>query len=246
MAASPQRHHPLPGTQNFRDIGGYPTRDGRQTRWGVLFRSDSLHALTPEGQEQLLRLGVRSIIDLRRSHDLQNNPHILAEHEAVDYLHLPVFEIDFVQDESITSAFAYLRGIVIDHAPGVVQAMTALAVPGRLPAAVHCIGGTHRTGTIIALCLRLAGVPDEVILEDFALTDIYSVERQQQTRERRRNEGWSEERINWFVGSPPQALAGVLKLLDEQYGGVEGYLRAGGMTDSQINALREQLVEQAE
>ncbi len=34
-----ERVLPLAGGQNFRDLGGYRTHDGRQVRWGALFRS---------------------------------------------------------------------------------------------------------------------------------------------------------------------------------------------------------------
>ena len=58
---------PLAGAFNFRDLGGYAGLDGRTTRWGTLFRSDTLHELT-EGDVDLLRsLGLATIIDLRTS-----------------------------------------------------------------------------------------------------------------------------------------------------------------------------------
>jgi len=44
---TPTRLLPLAGAYNFRDLGGYPTSEGRQTRWNILFRSDTLHEVTP-------------------------------------------------------------------------------------------------------------------------------------------------------------------------------------------------------
>ena len=62
-----KRHLNLAGADNIRDLGGYTTTAGRQTRWQVLLRADSLHQLTPNDQRHLLDLGLRTIIDLRRS-----------------------------------------------------------------------------------------------------------------------------------------------------------------------------------
>jgi protein-tyrosine phosphatase len=41
-----ERKLPLEGPRNFRDLGGYPTQDGRRVRWGQIFRADSLAELT--------------------------------------------------------------------------------------------------------------------------------------------------------------------------------------------------------
>src|ERR1035441_6801299 len=42
---STDRLVPLEGAFNFRDLGGYAGAGGRATRWGRLFRSDTLHEL---------------------------------------------------------------------------------------------------------------------------------------------------------------------------------------------------------
>jgi protein-tyrosine phosphatase len=56
----------LTGAFNFRDLGGLPTADGRRTRSGLLFRSDTLQALTEADVTQLVRsLGVMLVMDLR-------------------------------------------------------------------------------------------------------------------------------------------------------------------------------------
>ena len=55
----------LPGTQNVRDIGGYPTSDGGWTRWGLLLRGDSLQEVDDEGLTRLADYGLRTVIDLR-------------------------------------------------------------------------------------------------------------------------------------------------------------------------------------
>lgn len=65
----------LPGARNFRDLGGYPTADGRYVRWGMIYRSGSLAALTAEGLEALRVLGIHGLCDLRTSHERQVDPY---------------------------------------------------------------------------------------------------------------------------------------------------------------------------
>lgn len=62
---TPARLLPLTGAFNFRDLGGYPGLEGRTTRWGLLFRSDTLHELTGSDIEVLRSLGLATVIDLR-------------------------------------------------------------------------------------------------------------------------------------------------------------------------------------
>jgi protein-tyrosine phosphatase len=65
---------PLQGGQNFRDLGGYRTRDSRTVRWGVLFRSGAMNALTPADFAYLGRLGIRTVCDFRSTDERNAAP----------------------------------------------------------------------------------------------------------------------------------------------------------------------------
>ena len=65
MPDVPTRHLKLQGASNFRDLGGYPTRDGRTLRWRRLFRSNHLGHLTAADIEVVRGLGVKSAFDFR-------------------------------------------------------------------------------------------------------------------------------------------------------------------------------------
>src|SRR5438067_1595784 len=65
MSVTPARHLMLSGASNFRDLGGYPTSDGRTVRWRQIFRSNHLGHLTDDDVSVLRQLGVRSAFDFR-------------------------------------------------------------------------------------------------------------------------------------------------------------------------------------
>src|SRR5260370_19441970 len=65
MSAYPARHLNLAGASNFRDLGGYPARDGRPIRWRQIFRSNHLAHLTESDIELLRPLGLKSAFDFR-------------------------------------------------------------------------------------------------------------------------------------------------------------------------------------
>jgi protein-tyrosine phosphatase len=64
----------LAGVTNFRDFGGYPIRDGRSVRTGVLFRGGQLADATQADIEKLTALGLSVIVDLRRGPERERQP----------------------------------------------------------------------------------------------------------------------------------------------------------------------------
>jgi hypothetical protein len=88
--ALPERLVPLDGAFNFRDLGGYPTRHGRRTRWGRLFRSDTLHELTEADVEVLRGFGLATVIDLRTATELSRTGRGRLGPEPIGFHHLSV------------------------------------------------------------------------------------------------------------------------------------------------------------
>ncbi len=78
MAGDPRRIVRLGGVRNLRDVGGYPTRDGRRIRWRTLYRSDCLDQLDPPGRAWLVIAGLRSVIDIRGPAELRERPNVFA------------------------------------------------------------------------------------------------------------------------------------------------------------------------
>ena len=94
----------LEAVHNFRDLGGYPTVDGRVTRWRTLFRSDGLDRLTGADLEVVRELGIRTVIDLRTQGELDARGRFPVEAHPVAFHHLPGIDVtwdpDYVPDPS--------------------------------------------------------------------------------------------------------------------------------------------------
>ena len=85
-----ERRLPLQGPDNFRDLGGYATADGRRVRWGRLYRSNDLSGLTRDDLEYLSRIGLKLVCDFRSDRERREKPDRAIEPEPPLSLDLPV------------------------------------------------------------------------------------------------------------------------------------------------------------
>src|SRR4051812_41380475 len=93
------RHFPLEGVYNVRDLGGYPTLDGKKTRPGRFLRSDNIGKLSEAAQQKLVEWGLKTIIDLRFETEVAMFTHCFASHECVKYVHLSLINDEIAADK---------------------------------------------------------------------------------------------------------------------------------------------------
>lgn len=244
MIEALQRHLPLEGTHNFRDAGGYPTRDGASVRWRTIFRSDSLHALTPLGQQAFRKLGIRCQVDLRAHMEVEPYPSVFATATDLTYTHLPL-AIDSGKNIPRADTLEELNIKLLDHAGhSIGRIMTRLAEPGAMPAVVNCVAGKDRTGLLIGLLLDLAGVDEATIVDDYVLTGVHAKDLLAQILELQAGVfGRSREEMAKLMECRADVMAGTLEYLHANYGDAAGYMRTIGMQAETVAALRAALVE---
>ena len=179
---TPPRHIALPGTTNFRDLGGYQGHGGRSVRWRTLYRSDHLARLSPQGQQSLLGLEVRRTADFRGAREQEQ------DHYAIDGLlhHSLAIEPTVVQraftllregaeltpEHTVTLMQDTYRGFIHDNAAQFARFFEML-LQSDAPIVFHCTAGKDRTGWAATLLLMTLGVPREVVLQDYLLTNRY-------------------------------------------------------------------------
>lgn len=234
---------------NVRDLGGHPTEDGAETRFGAVVRADSVASLTDEGWRQALDYGVRTVIDLRMQTERDADP---PREVPIESLHLPAFgdwdetieaEIDAVSaaqpDTPSKTAAVYLE-FLERFRPNFARAVTAVANAPEGAVIVHCQGGKDRTGLIAAMLLRLAGVGIDAIAEDYALSEIHLAPRMDQWLAGAADEE-ERERIRQISRTPAPSMKRVLKDLERRYGSIAAYLEAGGATPEDVERARSRL-----
>jgi protein-tyrosine phosphatase len=236
------------GCLNARDLGGYATGDGRETRWGAVVRSASLAALTEAGRAALADYGVRAIVDLRLPAELADDPNPFAEpgDHGIAYTNVSFIDPAAAPPEAVsTLAEDYLQ-MLDRYRQGVAEAMTAVARAPDGTVLIHCAAGKDRTGLISALLLGLAGVPDETIAADYAMTAELLRHREREWLEGLEPEERAEREAMLARYAPTaEAMSAVLEGLAERFGGVEHYLLATGLGTDDLDRLRDRLVAPA-
>jgi protein-tyrosine phosphatase len=231
----------LEGVDNVRDVGGLPLRGGGTTRAGVLLRSASLQYLTPADVMRLVdEVGLRLVLDLRTPEEIERYGSTALTDAGVETVPLTLIGesrnyLPETGDDTDPLLRNYL-GYLADHPANVVAAVRRLAAADAGPALVHCAAGKDRTGTVVALVLDAVGVERDAVVADYALSS-----EQIETMFRRWTTASGDPMPEDLTPHHPRAevMETVLARLDEQHGGAAGWLAANGLTDEELERLRE-------
>lgn len=245
----PDRHLALEGCFNFRDLGGYRTVDGRTVRWRRLFRADGLSRLTEADLAHLADLGVATVIDLRTDGELAERAPVSPAGEFRPAVHhLPMIDVlppideypSWADDGFLVGRYA---AILADGMGAIGRALTLLAAPGGIPGVFHCTAGKDRTGILAALVLGLAGVPDDDIVADYALSREAMVRMLEWLRfEHPEVAEELDRREDAILAVRPTVMARLIEHVRAEYGSFEGVAAAAGAAKA-VEALRAALLD---
>lgn len=244
---------------NFRDLGGYETSNGHKLKWNNILRSAHLSYFDQVEQRKLYRYGIRTIIDFRSTSEVALYPDQLTS--LMNYIRIPVFDNDltesnisinearknfsqdpqagfnrmmkvyhqFVTDEQAQEAFhVFMKKLCLHPAQG-----------GIL---FHCSAGKDRTGLAAIYLLNALQVPQNIIYQDYMLTNQASVKR---IRERldyavRNDLGENYLRSIYDLSTANQCYyKQAYSLIDNKYGGMQSYIKdVLQISDSMIEQLQ--------
>lgn len=243
------RHHPFQGCFNFRDIGGYPTTDGRAVSWGKYFRAGRQDRMSGTDLKRLRSLGIATQIDLRKPEEILEQGRGPLEAMGASYHSLPVIPDggsealnQLVGDVGI-SGKRYLAYLDFGTEPWL-RMFEIFARADTHPIVLHCTAGKDRTGVSTAFLLSVLGVDRALIEADYALTNL-DVPRQADFIER--TDGYPQdldrETMMHLASVPDRAIGDFLDGLEARWGGPVNYLESIGVSRATMAAVRDAFLE---
>lgn len=238
----------IPGIQNFRDLGGYKSSPrGMNTHWGMLYRSAQIDSLSNCAYRELKNLGIQTIIDLRSTEELKNLPPI---QKGFNVVHIPIPTgnmeeiLHGIQDGKIKSDTIYRmveqmnRTLVTKYQKEYKELFEILLDRQSYPVIIHCTSGKGRSGIVSALILAALGVNEDVIMQDYRLSnDYFNIPKASKYAYKLPDN--SQEAITTVYSAKEDFLNAAKNQIEEQYGDVKTYLKRGvGLTDKDIERLR--------
>jgi protein-tyrosine phosphatase len=233
---------------NLRDLGGWPARGGGRVRWGLLYRSTQLGELEGADMAAFAALGIRAVYGLRADPERTAQPDRLppgTEYVVVDVLEGSVDAAPaqlFKVEADPKAAEALLgdgRGLVLFERGyrEIVSLPSARAAYHRLfsdltqgqhrPALFHCATGKDRTGWAAAALLMLLGVPDDLVMQEYLLTNAELLPAEKPLLDRFRALGGDPDLLRPLVAVTPQYLEAALDEMRREFGTVERYFTKG-------------------
>lgn len=237
----------LRGPKNVRELGGYPTQDGRRTKEHVFLRADGLDALTGKDRRFLRQYPIGLVIDLRSGFESRLAPDRLDQH--FEQVHVPMF--DHVQSElarrraegstgldtRVPDTLAEIYVLLAETEKDEIRTVLRMLIDADKPALFHCTAGKDRTGITAMFLLEMAGVPEEIILADYTATARYLGSAYGFAID-------AEDDIpTGAFDARAENMITLRKHLEEKYGSVLGYLRDLGFSDEDFRKLREKFTE---
>ena len=249
------------GAKNFRDLGGYRTVDGRAVIWGILYRSDQLQKLTNADLNYLTALVLDRIIDFRAVHEKEEAPDRIPSNSDIRIVEIPILDSStevwrdthdqLIKDnlkniDSVKSMIETNIELATRFTPQMRQFVHELFSASGRPVLFHCAAGKDRTGFAAAILLRILGVPLEVVMEDYLLSNQYYLSAH----------SWSlflirlmkgkrfSNVVKGFLEVRPAYLCAAFEAIDREFGSFEKYVHNGlGLTEQDIKHLRNLYLE---
>jgi len=249
------------GIVNFRDLGGYPAADGRQVKWGVLYRSANFAGSSKDDLEGLKQLHLKTLVDFRSSLEKEEEPNYLPDPSGFRVVEIPTLDDGnnemakdimariesgdfdgFDPNELMTTAN---RQFATQFTPQFRQFIQEVLAADGAPIVWHCTAGKDRTGFAAAILLRILGVPQEVVMQDYLASKQSALEdRKSQLLLLRVFKGEeAADKLAVLMGVEASWLDAAFEQIDTSWGSFDNYVHEGlGLSDEDIARLQATLL----
>lgn len=230
---------------NIRDLGGYPTLDGKITNFKVFVRSSIPYILHKDEFEFLINYGIKKYVDLRTK--TYEKPEVLNIYSDVKYINIPVIlregsDLDF-EDTEFNWGDMYIH--TLEKKTNWIKIVIDELSKDEGTSLFHCTCGKDRTGIISMLLLLIAGVRQEDIIADYSISEIYVRNLDNGILKKLPNSMKKDDAIDFnaaFFSTNPVNIEKALLYINENYSNVYNYLYHCNVDDMSITKIRDKFL----
>ncbi|CEI89058.1 hypothetical protein RMCBS344292_03431 [Rhizopus microsporus] len=246
------------GVMNFRDIGGWPIKDGSgYIRERIIFRCGHLAGITPKGIETLKRLNVIAVFDFRSEPEIERQGHMPDIHGVTHVPSAMFTKADYSPAAMASRWKGYFEGpygfpkvyavILEKGAPYYRKIFLHLlqnhSIHSNKSIIVHCTAGKDRTGIFCMLLLGLCGVDDEIIANEYGLSSLGYWEPEEELQRKAVHLNVTVDDVRIVTSAPYIAMKETIRLVKEKYGSIEGYIRNEcGLRQEEIQGIKDLMI----
>jgi len=250
--------------ENFRDFGGYESQNGGRLKSGMLFRSGCLDEASDDDLEKLASIGIKTICDLRTDQERDQRPDRVPLNSTIKLIHIPISGSMQDEVENVSRLSPWLSGkvrradyaeiaqrtyteYVTDFKAEFAEALKLFTDNNNLPILIHCTAGKDRTGFACALIQLTVGVPLEIVIQDYLLSNNHLEKLKAETSQRLRfpaRFGFPVDKFLPLIESRKEYIEAAIAQIDRDYQGIEDYVRRGlGLSGEDVLKLNRLLIE---
>lgn len=249
------------GIANFRDLGGYPTADGRQVKWGVLYRTGTLTDASNADLKGLAQLKLNTLIDFRSSVEKQEEPNHLPDPIGFSVVEIPTLDdgnqaiVGEIMERIETGNFEEFdpdqlmleanRQFATTFTPQFRQYIHTVLDADGAPIVWHCSAGKDRAGFAAAILLRILGVPQNLVIQDYMASKQHTLDaRRSQLMILRLLKGKeAADKLAILMGVEEAWLTAAFEEIDTSWGSFDNYVRQGlDLDEADVAQLKAQLL----
>lgn len=247
LADSSQRLVHMQGAVNFRDIGGYKTNDGKEVKWGMVYRSASIAKLTDSDMKIMESKHIHTVVDFRGNSESAAAPDRLLPN--TDYTLSPAGSDSLPDIKKMATLLKTGNFLGKLYGEDGLQYFgerykplfqKLLSTSDKEAVLYHCTGGRDRTGMATALLLYTLGVPQQTIEADFTASNVYLGNTMGSYAEPlSKATGMTVEEIKKEMDLRPELIQMFFGAIKAHYGSIENFMdKEMGIGKKEIEILK--------
>lgn len=220
------RRYFINSVENMRDLGGYSV-ENKKILYGKIIRSNLPNKLTENDLDNLEKMGIKTIIDLRSEEEVKKEKSSFTDNQNFELFHYQVNGGEKIPNTCEEVPISYMRML---EGRETIYKIFKILTEEKKGILYFCNAGKDRTGVVTALILMTLGVSKRDIITDYTLSNTYLKE---VLKKYEKNKEMKE-----IITPKTEYMEQFLNYFEKEYKTINDYLDKIGITEEEINKMK--------